>query len=98
MCNIYLSRTDKGLNNLDLYGVPADRGECNMNGLVDTEKDKIIVCSRKKEITTKEKKNPKAVSNQLLLLNTLCGRFQKPKVSYAKRMSDSRRRRFIRLS
>lgn len=58
MCNIYLSRTDKGLNNLDLYGVPADRGECNMNGLVDTEKDKIIVCSRKKRNNNKREEEP----------------------------------------
>ncbi|XWS26374.1 hypothetical protein CRYUN_Cryun26dG0026900 [Craigia yunnanensis] len=97
--NIFLSRTRKALNILDLSYVPADSGECNMNGLVDSQKDKLIVCSRKKKQRQKRREkaveNPTIVSTKLLPPNTLHGRFQKPKVSSAKRMSDSRRRRLI---
>ncbi|XVE70970.1 hypothetical protein DITRI_Ditri10aG0112500 [Diplodiscus trichospermus] len=97
--NIFLSRTHKASNILDLSDVPADNGECNMNGLVDGQKDKIIVCSgrRKQRQKRREKtvENPPMMSTQLLPSNTLHGCFQKPKVSSAKRMSDIRRRRSI---
>ena len=97
--NICLSRTHKTCNILGLSDVPADSGECNMNGLVDRQKDKVIVCSGKKKQRQKRRErtveNPTIISTQLLPSNTLRGRFQKPKVSSAKRMSDSRRRRLI---
>ncbi|XWS70281.1 hypothetical protein CRYUN_Cryun03dG0034700 [Craigia yunnanensis] len=97
--NICLSRTHKASNILDLSDVSADSGECNMNGLVDRQKDKVIVCSRKKKQRQKRRErtveNPTIISTLLLPSNTLHVRFQKPKISSAKRLSDSRRRRLI---
>ncbi|PPD67063.1 hypothetical protein GOBAR_DD36060 [Gossypium barbadense] len=92
--NIFLSH--KPSNIFDLSDVAANSVECNMNGLVDSEKDKIIVSSRKNK--QRRKRREKAVettiiSTQLLPTNTLHGRYQKPKRSSPKRMSDSRKRR-----
>ncbi|PPS15621.1 hypothetical protein GOBAR_AA04944 [Gossypium barbadense] len=67
--NIFLSH--KPSNIFDLSDDAANSLECIMNGLVDSEKDKII----------------------LPPTNTLHGRYQKPKRSSPKRMSDSRKRR-----
>ncbi|XVF89134.1 hypothetical protein PTKIN_Ptkin19aG0106000 [Pterospermum kingtungense] len=97
--NTYLSRTHKGLNILDISDVPGDSVECNMNGFVDDQRDKIIVSSRKKKQRQKRREsaaqNRTVVSNHLLPPNTPRLYFQKPKVPSAKRMSDSRRRRSI---
>ncbi|XVF35382.1 hypothetical protein REPUB_Repub18cG0140900 [Reevesia pubescens] len=92
--NICLSRTQEASNVLDLSDVPADSGKL-MNGLVDSQKDKVIVCSREKK--QRQKRIERAVENpiistQLLPSNTLHGRFQKPKISSAKTMSKSRRK------
>lgn len=91
--NIFLSH--KPSNIFDLSDVAANSVECNMNGLVDSEKDKIIVSSRKKK--QRRKRREKAletttISMQLPPTNTLHGRYQKPKHSSPKRMSDSRKR------
>ncbi|XVE97629.1 hypothetical protein REPUB_Repub03eG0035300 [Reevesia pubescens] len=96
--DICLSRTHKASDILDLSDVPSASGECNMNDLVDGQKDKVIVSCRKKK--QRRKRRERAVENttisaQLMPPNTLHGRFQKPKVSSARRMSDSRRRRLI---
>lgn len=92
--NIFLSH--KPSNIFDLSDDAANSLECIMNGLVDSEKDKIIVSSRKNK--QRRKRREKAVettiiSTQLLPTNTLHGRYQKPKRSSPKRMSDSRKRR-----
>lgn len=95
--NTCLSRTLKASNILDLSDVPANSGDCNMNLSVDGQKDNIVVCSRKKKqrkkIRERALENPTIISTQLMPSNTLHGRFQKPKVSSAKRVSDSRSRR-----
>ncbi|XP_039044205.1 RNA polymerase sigma factor sigC-like isoform X1 [Hibiscus syriacus] len=93
--NNYLSRTHRPLNMFDLSDVASVCGVCDMNGLVDSEKDKRIVCSIKKK--QKKKRREKAaenntISTQSLPSNTLRGHFQKPKVSSPKRMSDTRKR------
>ncbi|XP_016677905.1 RNA polymerase sigma factor sigC isoform X1 [Gossypium hirsutum] len=92
--NIFLSH--KPSNIFDLSDDAANSLECIMNGLVDSEKDKIIVSSRKNK--QRRKRREKAVetttiSTQLPPTNTLHGRYQKPKRSSPKRMSDSRKRR-----
>ncbi|GMJ07640.1 SIGMA FACTOR 3, RNApolymerase sigma-subunit C [Hibiscus trionum] len=93
--NTCLYKTPKPLNIFDLSDVASVSGECNVNGLVDCEKDKSIVCSGKKK--QRKKRREKAVetteiSTQLLPSNILHGRFQNPKVSSPKRLSDSRKR------
>ncbi|KAK8509243.1 hypothetical protein V6N13_062296 [Hibiscus sabdariffa] len=93
--NTCLSRTHRPLNMFDLSDVAAVSGECDMNGLVDSGKDKRIVCSGKKK--QRKKRREKAdetttISTQSLPSNTPRGHFQKPKVSSPKRKSDSRKR------
>ncbi|XP_039043232.1 RNA polymerase sigma factor sigC-like isoform X2 [Hibiscus syriacus] len=93
--NTCLSRTHRPLNMFDLSDVAAVRGVCDMNGLVDSEKDKRIVCSRKNKQHKKRREKAAettTIFTQALSSNTLRRHFQKPKVSSRKRMSDTRKK------
>ncbi|OMO66884.1 RNA polymerase sigma-70 [Corchorus capsularis] len=97
--NICFSRTIKASSVLDLSDVPASSGEFNTNGSTDSQKDKIVVRSRKKKPRQRRRdkllEKPTTVSSQVLPLKTLHGRLKMPNVSSGKRVSDSRSRRLM---